>query len=59
MIPTYRAWDDLGRSPQLREGGMGWSAEVAVRGFDADHMRWTVTRVRRSGSDPTAANRSF
>lgn len=38
MVPTYRVWDDLGRSPQHREGGMGWSAEVAVRGLDADQM---------------------
>jgi hypothetical protein len=57
MVPCYRAWDDLGRTPQLREGGIGWTAEVAARGFDGDHMRWTVTRVRRWDAGGVSADR--
>lgn len=59
VSPGYRAWDDLGRTPKLREGGIGWTAEVVARDLDADHLRWTIKRARRSSVGPTAANRSF
>lgn len=59
IVPGYRAWDDLGRAPQLRDGGISWSEEVCPRGFDADHMKWTITRVRRATGGPMAANRGF
>lgn len=46
VVSSYHAWDTFGRTPLLRAGSLGWSAEVAVRGFDADRLRWTVTRAR-------------
>ena len=59
IIRSYAAWNDLGRSPDLRVCGIGWRGEIPVCGFDADQMRWTVTRVRRSNVAPMAANRGF
>lgn len=59
VSPGYRAWDDLGRTPKLREGGIGWSADVVPRDLDADHLRWMIKRARRSTVGPMAANRPF
>lgn len=58
VSPGYRVWDDLGRTPRLREGGIGWTSEMAVRDLGADHLRWTIKRMRRSTAGPIAANRN-
>jgi hypothetical protein len=59
VSPGYRAWDDLGRNPKLREGGIGWTAEVVARDLDADHLRWMVKRARRADAGPVVANANF
>jgi hypothetical protein len=59
MSPGYRAWDDLGRTPELRDGGISWTAEVVPRDLDADHLRWMIKRAGRARVGPVAANRPF
>lgn len=42
----FRAWDDLGRKPELSSGGIGWGHEIDAHEWQiAD--RYRVVRVRR------------
>ena len=45
LVTGYRVWDDLGRSPLFRDGGVGQQTEASPRGWDISH-RHVVTRVR-------------
>ena len=58
-IPGYRVFDDLGRTPELREGGIAWTSELTGRDLDADHFRWAIRRVRKAARSEQAANQSF
>ncbi|MFZ5476906.1 MAG: hypothetical protein ACOZNI_09045 [Myxococcota bacterium] len=43
-VQGYRVWDDTGREPEFREGGIGWQAQLAPRGWGVG-QRHVVTRV--------------
>ncbi len=57
--PAYRAFDDLGRTPLLHDGGIGWTNDIAGRDLDADHFEWMVKRVRKAAGGAQPANQTF